>query len=465
MNPQNSPDPDQDKTVSDALPPDQPDQKGDTSAFGPENSPEKADDLSSSEEKNEPVNVIDNEDAESKMAPVASENETPAQQPASPIWPHESFTGGAGQSSDDDDSFSPPAPRPGEDVAAVPPAAPVRSGKKKLSLLAIIVGIIVLVLGASAAAYFAYYLPNQPENILKSALANSFAKDKVTSVHFNGEINTKDADNQGLSVGFKGATGQQGQLDMTAEIDAMLTTIAVDVRSLDGKTLYAKVGGLEGLPELLGATDGPAAAGYASLLATIDDQWYEINQSLLKEVLGTSFDGGLLTNEDRQKLAQAYDKHPFLKVQETYADEKINGHDSYHYKVAIDNDALKSFVKDLKDAKLSLFTLNQAVVDGINDTIDQTDFSKYPVEVWIAKDSKMFTQFKQTVQQGDTTTDIRLTITDYNKTFTVEKPEDAKSILEIVGPFMQSAQESLESLNPTIIEELETNGGAGDVTL
>lgn len=364
--------------------------------------------------------------------------------------------------------LTPPSTMPASDFFAPDsdhPLAPVQPKRRKLKLFAIIAGVIVVLLGASAAAYFTYYLPNQPENVLKTALVNSFSKDKISSAHFKGEINVKDTQNDALSVAFEGASNQEGAATFTANIDALVTTVTVDARTVDGKTFYAKVGGLEGLPELLSASGNEQSAAYAPLLAALDEQWYEINESLLQQMFGGALDTGLLTDEDRQKIAKAYEQHQFLKIQETLPDEKIDGTDSHHYKVAIDNTKLKDFMSAIKSANVSFFKLSEEMVKSFNDAINDTDFSKYPVEVWIAKDSKLFTQFKFTVQEDDATMDLTLTITDYNKPVEVEKPEGAKSILEVLGTLFEAAQGLPQQSVIEGLEDIETNGDVGEVTL
>src|SRR6266545_1720262 len=63
-----------------------------------------------------------------------------------------------------------------------------KKSKKGLLIGLIVAAAVVIFGGASAAAYLGYVVPNKPENVLKTALINSFSTDKVTSQHFEGKL-------------------------------------------------------------------------------------------------------------------------------------------------------------------------------------------------------------------------------------------------------------------------------------
>lgn len=326
------------------------------------------------------------------------------------------------------------------------PPAPPASGGKKTGLIALIIAAVLVVFGGGAAAYyFAYVVPNKPENILKTALVNSFSAEKVKSVGFEGDVAVSAAEEGEIfAIEYSGAASQENgklkQLTATASMDVVVTNVTMDVRTVDGETFYAKVGGLAGLPELLQASGDASAAMYAPLLSTIDEQWYEINQSLIEQVLGSSMSVSAgLSQADLQKIKDAYDQNQFLTVTETLADETISGVDSYHYKVAVDKTKLKAFVAAVQAANIQSLGVTTEMFDMLKSGIDSTDFSKYPIDVWIAKDSKLFTQFAFTAASEDgETLAVTLTLKDYNKELVVEVPEDAKSVLEVVNNFYQT---------------------------
>jgi hypothetical protein len=343
-----------------------------------------------------------------------------------------------------DDTTAAPAPAasapvvPGLSGAASASVAPKKS-RKKLLLISL-VAVLVVLLGGAAAAY--QYMLTKPENVLKMALANSLSKDKVKSMHFSGELDVEEQGNDmSLGATFTGAANNtSGAFDLSGKLDVYVTNITFDARSVDGKSAFIRVGGLEGLPELLAAGGSAEVAQlYAPMIAAVNNQWFEINESLTKE-LGVK--EGTLSDADVKKLKDAYQKHTFLVVKEKLANEKVKGVDSYHYKVVVDKAKLKSFMGAVADAKLSSLELKKEDVTNFNKSLDDVDFNKYPFEVWISKGDKLINQVSFSVKEDKTTAKFRFTVDSFNKEVKVEKPEGAKSILELLGSFYGGASGS-----------------------
>lgn len=338
-------------------------------------------------------------------------------------------------------------------MAPVPP-----KGKRKGLMIGLIIGVVLLVLGGgAAAAYFGYYLPNKPENILKQALYNDLTTDAPAS-KLEGEFSVKQKDSDETFAGTVDAVfNENGSFDMTATLDALVTTLSFDVRSVDGKSLYARVGGLEGLPEIIGSTDAVETQSLAALLEAFNDQWFEINNSLLQQATDgsfKSFDFSNFSEKDAKKVADLYAANSFFVVKQTLADEKASGVDSYHYKVAIDRGKLINFLKGVKDAKIENLEIAQENIDLLKDV----DFAKYPVDVWIAKDTKTFSQFALSGTQDGTTFELRIATSYLDKKKDVEKPEDAKSILEAVGEAFGMGLEDSGALQSLEQLEEDTSG-------
>jgi hypothetical protein len=334
-------------------------------------------------------------------------------------------------------------PKPADPVAAPMPIMPTMSdtmpanntpapkSRKKMMLLSVLVAVFVLMLGGAAAAY--YYVMNKPENVLKMALSNALS-DKVKTVHFSGAVDVKDdKSNQSFGATFTGAAAESGAIDLSAKVDAYVTNLTFDLRSVDGKSIYIRLGGLNGLPELLGATGSPEAEAYSPLIATVNNQWFEINESLIKQFTGSK--DTKLSDADMQKLKDAYEKHSFLVVKESLANEKIKGANCYHYKVVIGKEELKGFVGAIKDANISGLKLTKEQVDEFNKSLKDVNFDKYPVDVWISKSDKLLRQISFDVSEAGATGKIRYTVDSYNQPVNVEKPEGAKSILDVLGSF------------------------------
>lgn len=371
------------------------------------------------------------------------------QKPAGPdsddTKPQSSWPPAAAGANDADTSKWPETPpsTPNMPASADPASAPSSTSapvtgmtpgsKKKAWIIGAIIAGVILLVGGVAAAYFGYYLPNKPENVMKSALANTFSNDKVQSVHFSGAFDVSgEASEQNLSFTYTGKSNNTGALELSGEMDAVLAKVTLDIRSLDGKTFYLKVGGLSGLSDLLALSGSSELAPvYGPVLTAIDDQWIEVSESLIEQFAGTQ-PFQTLSDEDLKKLAQAYDQYPFLIVKEELPDEQIKGVDSFHYQVVVDKTLLKGFLQTVKDANISSLPLDSEQLTYINEGIDGTDFSKYPFDLWIAKDTKLINQIVFKVSEEGATGEFRFTVDSYNTPVTVEKPEDAKPIMEII---------------------------------
>ena len=311
--------------------------------------------------------------------------------------------------------------------------------KKKGLVMGLIVGAAVLVIGGgAAAAYFGYIVPNKPENILKTALGNTFGGSKVTSMYTDGSVAITDktsTDAPTVTTTLTGKANNQGAFDMTVGIDILVTKLSLEVRSVDGSSFFVKASGLSDLTQLLDAAGDTADAKVAGpLLNKVDDQWYEINQSFLKQ-LGLTSTSTKLSDADKQKLGDLYKQHPFLTVKDKLPNDTIKGMDSYHLEVVLNKTELQAYLQGVADANIkALETSKSSVTDLKKQLSDITvDFNKYPIQVWIAKDQKLIDQVQLKVSNSSVDVNARLTFYDYNKPVSFTKPSGAKSVVDLLN--------------------------------
>lgn len=325
----------------------------------------------------------------------------------------------------------------------VPPQAPPQpSGKrKKLSLIAGIAGLVLLLGGGGAAAYYGMVLPNQPQRIAQQAIANTIDQEKVQSGYFEGEVTFEGGDiSKSVSgVTFKGASSKTGAMDLSLSVNSVLTKIGLDVKTEDSKTLYVKLSGLNGLDKLLAAYGGDSAgsevSAYASLIASVNDKWFTIDQSLLSQIGGeaaTAVDSGL-SSEDTKRVGEIYKSHQFLNIDKKLADEDIHGTASHHIQASINKDQMIAFLNEVKSANIKSLPIEQSMIDEVS----KVDFSKYPFEMWVGKKDRFVTQLATTIEESGTKFKVRVALFDINKPVTVEKPADAKSLLELLSEVSQ----------------------------
>lgn len=347
---------------------------------------------------------------------------------------------------------TPAAPLPA--VADIPPnplpvAAPKKS--KKGLMIGIVAAVLVLLGGGAAASY--YTMINSPENVLKQALANVLSTEKAKTMHFSGTADiTEKKSNMTLTADFTGASNNEnGAFDFSSSWDVLVTKFTLDARSTDGKTYYVRLGGLDGLSQVLSASDSLSGSEammlslYAPMIEQVNNQWIEINESLIKQLTGGS-SVKQLSEADRQKLMTAYEQNSFIVIKQKLGDESIKGVASHHYKIGVDKTKLKAFVAAIKAANLEAVKINDDQLKAMNTELDKVPFDKYPVDIWIAKSSKMITQLGLKFSEEEGSFDLRFTVESYNKPVKTEKPAGAKSLLELMGGFMNGLTDT--SFNP-----------------
>ncbi len=313
-------------------------------------------------------------------------------------------------------------------------AAGVAKGAKKMRTLAVIVAAAVLLLLACGASAL-YYVMNKPQNVLDVALANSFS-DKAKTVSFDGEVTRMDKDQKpSMSVTFNGAIGQDGKFSASAKADLMVTNVTADFRSVDGSTYYARVGGLSGLPQLLAGGNAAESKTLSAEVALVNDQWLEINQSLVKEITGSNV-STKLTDGDRSKLEAAYKQNKFVVVRQSLVDQVIKGVGTHHYRVGLDKAKLKGFYAAIQKANLDSMKLTSDQLSVFNKSLDDAKTDTYLVDVWVGKTDRMFKQVGYSKTNPDhSSVAFRLTVDKYNAAVNVEKPANAKSLLDVLGQF------------------------------
>lgn len=363
---------------------------------------------------NDPNATITPETAATPVVPEAS------QPPAAPVVPDAPVT--------DVDATQPVAENPAI-VPAVAPAAGKPKRKKLMIALVIIVTLLILGAGA-AAAYVGYVVPNKPKYVLARALGNTVTASKLHSASFDGSFEVRDPEGgQTFSGIFDGKTGDKA-FDGKVTLDAGVTKIGVNMLTVDGKDMYLKVSGLDGVPELLNQMGGEATQ-YAPLVQSFNNQWFVINESLIKAsgVAELTEDDYGLSDADAKKVETAYRNHLFMEVTKTYEDQDVHGTPSFHYQAKVNEAELEAFLKEVKAQNIK----NLKITDEQIADVKKAKLGAYPVEVWIAKDTRIINKVAFDVEESGSAIHFEVGIFDFNKQLSVEKPADAKSLLELLA--------------------------------
>ncbi len=345
-------------------------------------------------------------------------------------------------SADNTTEQAPPAPV----VSVSEPASvaqPADLSKKKISnkvkLLALILIVVIVLFGASAGAYFGVIVPSKPENVLKAAVANTL-KEKQISYDGSVEVQAVDDKKSGAmkptSLTFKGATDVDKNASK-AEISATTVGIKIqgEVRYVD-QTAFVKLGDL-GPIKTMAATYLPDSA---SLIAKVENQWIEIDKTLLKAAKADCVLNTKLTasDDDIKLLSDAYGKNQFATIKSTTSD-RVNGKSATKLELELDDNKMVDYAKNLSN--LSFVKQIKGCGDSVSDSIDTSELKDNditPLTVWIDKGSKRFVKFaSHSTDQDAKKENIKGSgsVTLSYGPVSIDKPQNAKPLMTLIAEF------------------------------
>lgn len=256
-------------------------------------------------------------------------------------------------------------------------------GKKLLIPLVII---IVLLGGGGAGAYYGYYLPNKPDNVMAKVFAN-LVNDANGPSAYDSTLIIK-SKNPGaifssITVSLKGGTDENSnfRLDSQVEYSAFKFSGSV-IGRLQDKTLYVK---LNELPSLLAIASGFKNTATTKLATKLNNNWVKISIPDLKDaglITGAQADKAnkcvdgvvdFITNKKKDVEAAAIDAYKLNKfLHATKAGpDSVNNVNVTKYNIAIDNTNLATFSKAM-DTKLSDLTKSVDQACGVSNTASTT---------------------------------------------------------------------------------------------
>jgi hypothetical protein len=319
-------------------------------------------------------------------------------------------------------------PQPGPEVYTSTPPEIISAnsqppGKTKLykkPLLAVPLALLVLLAG-SAGAYFGYYVPNQPQNIWKTALTRTGkGYDKLTQyavTQFKADSGLK-LDGKFQTSGFFSSDGTfSGDSDkdngeFTASVSAGGVKVNTDVRLLKSSTstpdIYFKIDGIQGLGDLVSGFIGPQ---YKNAINNLNGKWYFIDHSLFDQISSGNGNNLQISSADVNSVLKAIgdaskqnvftsdpDKMAFT-VKKEVGKEKQDGRSVYHYVAGINKDNLKNYINalcdNLKQSNLKKYFNGdaQSTADAIgcstaSKSVDNFDTSR-TADVWVDLHTKL----------------------------------------------------------------------------
>lgn len=284
-------------------------------------------------------------------------------------------------------------------MPAMPPASnmPVQPApSRRLSAKTFIIALIVLIAlgGGAAAAYFGYYM--NPSVILSQSLSRTGkGYDKLVNyVNQQSQIKYKGSIVNGTYNYKSGGFSTDGSLnikddgtntDTTMDIGLAATRANIELRTIKPASsttpdIYLKASGIKGLGSLLGSPS------VDSTLNGLDGKWIVVDHTLIDDIYASAqadpaklkpptesqvMDELKAFGDVNQQYVFTTDKKKSVTtVVKKYGTENIDGHKTYHYKMALDKTNLKAYIsaqqKALNSSQLESWIKNNKYQDDVN---------------------------------------------------------------------------------------------------
>lgn len=249
-------------------------------------------------------------------------------------------------------------------------------------------------------------------------------------------------------------------LDISADAGMMKLNMTGGVASDASNNVYFKVNNIrKTLTSFAGGNSSLIENYYGTIIDKVDGKWVQVTAADLKELSKDSgvdtacvMDkiSGLFENSAYQKsLAELYSKNKYISIKETLGSEQINGKDSHHYLLAIDNAKAKSYTNAVKETQwfkdFKTCYTDQAKAEEIFTEESSSSDAKDPrVELWIDKWSHLPTKFVVT-QDQDGSKIVMDGVMTFNDNQAVETPKAETQFKDLQKEMEKLQQETQNS--------------------
>lgn len=319
-------------------------------------------------------------------------------------------------------------------TAAPAPATPRRRLAKPL--LISLVAVLVLG-GASAAAYVGIVVPNKPANVLRAALVNSL-QEKQSST--SGSIQ---ASSGAIKVNFTTAEDETAKAaDINLNITASGINFPIEARLVQ-QNAYFKIGDLGTISSLLQALNPSAGTVAQSLSQQVSNKWISVDSTLIDQnptakcLLAANW---TLTPADIKLMQTQYKNHPFTTIQST-SNATVSGKATEKFVLNISDNGLNNFGNSLKGLSLVKAAEKCPGVSNANSsafrlTANKIDTKTIPITVWVDKATKHIVQVSYSAKDNVEVVDINY------KPVSIKAPSNPTPILQFIGTLEKSLSAS-----------------------
>lgn len=327
-----------------------------------------------------------------------------------------------------------PQPPFGQTPQPAPTSQVPAMGKKhKMRTLLMALVVVILVGGASAFAYLGYYLPNQPENVVKAMLANTLSAkySKSTSTTTYGEGGSEFKIEANSATDFSDLKNPKATVKISADVG--LTTVLLDLVLADNELAF-KLDGVDGLSGLIQSQFQVPSDEFEPIneaLEGIFGNWFVVNQSMVSQAV----DFNQLEQSDLDQLLNAGRDVEFFNIVEILEDEQVREQSAYHYRLRINDEGVKTLLDNIKGKTLAGQEISEEMIEQAKTAIDEDPTGEADIfDVWIYKDSKRLAKiYSEAPEDSGMTGTFTAEVYDYDVPVEVSTPENTKSLLELTS--------------------------------
>lgn len=421
-------------------------------------SPNLASSSNPSQPQNQPV-VAD-------VAPAAvvsgdfSQPAVPTSPPAQPFFSSDPSPAPTNTSSDQDPGV-PNQPSSHPDTGMPIGPSPNRRFKFKTKTLLIAVATIVVLGGASAAAYFGVIVPNQPANVLQSAINNTLQQKQVNfnaTAVTNGTLSAKVIMQGGASTVNKTAS-------TTVNVTVSGVNISAEVRYVN-QNAYIKLGDLDTLDATLKLLDPSGASQIQSATNQISNKWIEVDSTLLNEAGISCIMNKVLTPGSQASInnvLKLYAKNQFVDIKST-SNDVVAGQASEKFVLSVNDNQAASFLQAYSQSEAkNLDSCDKTSPSGTSDGL-KGDGKTNQVTVWVNKSNKTIDQIGWNDSKAGANLSLQVGL-NYNS-FSTSAPANPEPALEAITNLEQSLNlNSSTSGSQTNLNNLFSGSGFSPQTI
>lgn len=352
-----------------------------------------------------------------------------------------------------------------KNVTTKPVTRPRKFSKKTKMVFTLLAVLLVLVVGGAISGYL--YLNNKPEKVLADALTNSVTdllakKPATTTGTFTYVVKGGK-----FTISFDAKSSGEGGLgtaDMIIEYGGKSYSVKTSALVLANNEYYVKVENLKKTVDLL-TVNQPAFASYSSyftaIVDKIDNKWIKITEADINELSGVSkqtvnkcsaaVEKLRLTSKEQKITKRLFKENQFIVASQKYGSEKVDGEDSFHYKLDFNDKAASSFARQILTMSSFGAVKTECKINAdklAKELKPESKLSgKEPVlELWVSKSTRRPTKLRVSVNDKGITVDLNTKIKLNTKNIKVGKPDSSISIKQLKTEIEKITSTSISNL-------------------